>query len=102
MRSLLCFLAVQLCVSLSLAGEAAFGLTNIWTIELRVTPDAWHTVLGSRTFTRGDIVVNGVSYTNVAVRQKGQGTSSGTRMERPPLHLNFKGQRIAGVHKLSL
>jgi spore coat protein H len=81
---------------------AAFGLTNVWTIELRVTRDAWSTILGSRTFTPADITVNGVTYTNVAVRQKGQGTTSGTGMGRPPLHLVLKGQRIAGVKKLSL
>lgn len=104
MRSLFWFVAIQLCACFTLAAEppAAFGLTNIWTIELRVTPSAWRTVMGSRTFTRAEISVNGVIYTNVAARQKGQGTSSGTGMGRPPLHLNFKSQRVAGVQKLSL
>src|SRR5262245_17046319 len=104
MRSLLCFLAVQFCACFALAAEppAAFGLTNIWTIELRLTPGAWHTVLGSRSFTRGDIVVNGATYANVALRQKGGGTTDGTGHGRPPLHLNFRGQRVAGVQKLSL
>jgi spore coat protein H len=104
MRPLLCFLAIQLCACFSLAADApaAFGLTNVWTIELHVTSQAWRTILGSRTFVQGDVTVNGVAYTNVAVRQKGGGTSSGTGEGRPPLHLNFQGQRVAGVHKLSL
>ncbi len=104
MRSLLCFLAIQFSVCFSLAAEAParFGLTNIWTIELRVTPQAWRTVRSSRTFTKSDVVVNGVTYTNVALRQKGGGTTDGTGQGRPPLHLNFKGQEIAGVQKLSL
>ena len=104
MRSLLCSLAIQFCACFSLAAEspAAFGLTNIWTIELDLTPAAWRTVTTSRTFTRGNVAVNGVTCANVAVRQKGGGTTDGTGHGRPPLHLDFKGQRIAGVQKLSL
>jgi len=104
MRILLCSVAIQLCASFSLAAEspAAFGLTNIWTIELRVTPEAWRILTSSRTFARGDVAVNGVPCASVAVRQKGGGTTDGTGHGRPPLHLDFKGQRIAGVQKLSL
>src|SRR5678815_3086377 len=103
MRTVLCILTLQLCTGISFAAEAAtFGLTNIWTIELHLTPNAWRTLKGSRTFTRADLVVNGVTYTNVAVRQKGQGTSGGAGMDRPPLRLVFKGQSVAGVQKLSL
>jgi spore coat protein H len=103
MRTILCILAFPLCACISFAFETAtFGLTNIWTIEVRVTPDAWRTILGSRTFTRANVTVNGVTCTNVAVRQKGGGTTDGTRQGRPPLHLNFKGQLVAGVRKLSL
>lgn len=97
-------LVVLHCLLVSLAAEppATFGLTNIWAIELRISPQGWRTVTGSRSFTHADFVVNGVSYTNVAVRQKGQGTTSGTGMDRPPLRLVFKGQTVAGVKKLSL
>ena len=104
MRSPLFCLAVHLCGCFSTGAEspAAFGLTNIWTIELRVTPETWRSITTSRTLTRGGIAANGVAYASVAMRQKGGGTTDGTGQGRPPLHLHFKGQRIAGVQKLSL
>jgi spore coat protein H len=103
MRSVLCSLAIQLWACFSVAAEppALFDLTNIWTVELRITPEAWRTLRSSRAFIRADVVVNGVSYTNVAMRQKGGGTADGTARGRPPLHLNLKGRKIAGVQKLS-
>ena len=79
---------------------ATFGLTNIWRVEVRTTPQGWQTLTSSRTFTHADINIDGVSYTNVAVRQKGQGTSGGAGMDRPPLRLVFKGQSVSGVKKL--
>ena len=80
MRSLLYLILVQLCAGFLLAAEppAAFGLTNVWTIELRVSPDVWRTLINSRDFKRADITINGVPYANVAVRQKGGGTTDGT------------------------
>src|SRR5262245_14200991 len=105
MRTCLLLLTAPFCLLGSFAAAAApiaFGLTNIWTIELHVTPGAWRTVTGSPTFDPADVVINGQTYKHVAVRQKGGGTTDGTAHGRPPLRLNFKEQRVAGEQKLSL
>src|SRR5688572_21245919 len=104
LRSYFWCLAVQLCAFCALADEspAAFSFTNIWTIEVRVTPEQWRSLIGSRTFTRGEVSVNGTTYAHVEMRQKGGGNTDGAGQGRPPLHLKLKEQRIAGVQKLSL
>lgn len=104
MRCLICSIAVLfvLCYSLSAQSPATFGLTNIWTIELAVRPDDWKTLTRSRDYASGKVTINGVTYTNVAVRQKGGGTSDGTARGRPPVRLDFNGQSVSGARKLSL
>ncbi len=103
MRIALSFLALHLgaCLSL-LGGETAFGVTNIWAMELRTAPQAWTKLTSSREFTQADVTIDGKIYDKVAVRLKRGGTSGGAHEGRPPLHLEFKGQSVAGVTLLSL
>lgn len=87
--------------TLAAEASATFGLTNIWTIELHASSNSWNTLLKSRNFTQIDAIINGHSYTNISARQKGFGTTIGAE-GRPPLRLVFKGERVAGVKRLSL
>jgi spore coat protein H len=83
------------------AAPATFGLTNIWTIELHASSNSWNTLLKSRDFTQIDATINSHTYTNISARQKGYGTTIGAE-GRLPLRLVFKGERVAGVKRLSL
>ncbi len=89
MTTVLCLLVAQFCV-FAAEQPVAFGLTNIWNVELRISAPAWKTLRNSRDFIRADMTVNGQRLTNVAVRQKGGGTSGGAQAGRPPLHINMK------------
>ena len=91
-----------------------FGLTNLWTFELRLPRDAWSDLSsGSSPFNpsssssasdsvRAALTIDGVQYPNVTLRLKGGGTRGGAGQGRPPLRLVFPDKNAFPVHELSL
>jgi len=101
-----------------------FGLTNLWTVELRFTASQWKQLqAGNRapspdtpksraddsdrnyTYSHADLRIADRIVTNVGVRLKGAGTQAGNAQERWPFRIDLdkyaENQRIDGASKIS-
>ena len=92
-------------------GKGFFGLTNLWTFELRLPRSTWSSVVSpgrdGAPFATGQPVeaglsINGIQYSNVTIRLKGGGTRSGVPQGRPPLRVLFGQSNAFPVQELSL
>jgi spore coat protein H len=88
-----------------------FGVTNLWTFELRLPPSTWNSVVspggdgdpfGSGRPAEAELSINGIQYSNVTIRLKGGGTRSGVGQGRPPLRVMFGQTNAFPVRELSL
>jgi hypothetical protein len=107
------------------SGLHFFGLTNLWTAELRFNADEWKQLqLGKRasfsdsqpsetgddsrrnyTYAHADLQIGNALFTNVGVRLKGGGSQSGNSQERWPFRIDFQkyvaNRQLDGVSKIS-
>lgn len=123
-------LAILVCHSGANGGEKSrdlrfFGLTNIWTAELRISASQWdqlhkgklapspdnrREVTGESkrnyTYAHADLQVDGRGFTNIGVRLKGGGTQAGNSSERWPFRIDLEkyvdNQSLDGASKISL
>ena len=90
-----------------------FGVTNLWTFELRLPRSVWDSVVseanpfhpGPASLTNAantTLAINGNEYRNIAIRLKGGGTRGGASQGRPPLRLTFRDTNSFPVRELSL